>query len=30
MGNQKGYMWIDYKSANIGYGTMWVVARSEK
>jgi cathepsin L len=26
----KGYMWIDYKSANIGYGTMWVVARSEK
>lgn len=26
----KGYMWIDYKSANIGYGTMWVVARNEK
>jgi C1A family cysteine protease len=26
----KGYMWVDYKSANIGYGTMWVVARSEK
>ena len=25
-----GYMWIDYKSNNIGYGSMWVVARDEK
>ena len=24
---EKGYMWIDYKSNNIGYGTIWCVAK---
>jgi cathepsin L len=26
----EGYMWIDYRTNNIGYGSMWVVARDEK
>ncbi len=26
---QDGYMWINYSSNNVGYGTMWVVARKE-
>jgi C1A family cysteine protease len=26
---QEGYMWIDYRANNIGYGTMWAVARKE-
>jgi cathepsin K len=24
---EKGYMWIDYKSSNVGFGTIWCVAR---
>ncbi len=26
---EQGYMWIEYGSNNIGFGTMWVMAKSE-
>ncbi|MDX1959718.1 MAG: C1 family peptidase [Leptospiraceae bacterium] len=26
---QEGYIWMDYRANNVGYGTMWVVARKE-